>query len=206
MNALTLFYAPKTCALATRIALNEAGADYQLQYVDFSQNAQRSAEYLALNPLGRVPALRLEDGTVLTESPALLTYVAQRFASTHLAPTDMQQFAHMQSFLSFMASTVHVGHAHRYRGIRWADDEAAIASMKAKVASNMAQYFALIEEHWLTRGPWIMGESFTVADAYLFTMSGWLESDGVDINHFPRVADHYQRMLLRPSVRAALHD
>jgi glutathione S-transferase len=87
MPHLTLFYAPHTCALATRIALNEAGADYQLQYVDFSQNAQRSGEYLALNPLGRVPALRLEDGsTVLTETVALLAYVAQRFPDAHLAP------------------------------------------------------------------------------------------------------------------------
>lgn len=206
MSALTLFYAPRTCALATRIALNEAGADYQLQYVDLAQGAQRNAEYLALNPLGRVPALRVDSATVLTESPALLAYVAQLFPAANLAPTDPVQFARMQSFHSYLASTVHVAHAHKYRGSRWADDEASIAAMQDKVAANMAQCFALIEDHWLVQGPWVMGEQFTVADGYLFTMSGWLQGDGVDIAHFPRVFDHYQRMLLRPSVRAALHD
>jgi len=206
MNALTLFFAPHTCALATRIALNEAGTDYQMQYIDFAQNAQRSGEYLALNPLGRVPALRLEDGTVLTESLALLAYVAQRFPAAHLAPTDPVQFARMQGFHSFLASTVHVAHAHGRRGSRWADDEAAQASMKAKVAANMADAFALIEAHWLDRGPWVMGEQYTVADGYLFTVSSWLAGDGVDIAQFPRVADHYQRMQLRPAVQAALHN
>lgn len=207
MPHLTLFYAPHTCALATRIALNEAGADYQLQYVDFSQNAQRSGEYLALNPLGRVPALRLEDGsTVLTETVALLAYVAQRFPDAHLAPTDPVQFARMQGFHSYLASTVHVAHAHGRRGARWSDDPAAITSMQDKVAANMAECCALIEAHWLDCGPWVLGETFSVADAYLFTIAGWLHGDGVDIAHFPRLADHYQRMQLRPAVRAALHD
>lgn len=206
MPHLTLFYAPGTCALAIRIALNEAGADYQLQYVDFAQGAQRSAEYLALNPLGRVPALRVEDGTVLTEAVALLPYIAQRFASAHLAPSDPVQFARMQSFHGYLASTVHVAHAHRKRGSRWADDEHAIAAMQAKVASNMADCFVLIEEHWLGHGPWVMGEQYTVADGYLFTISSWLAGDGVDMAHFPRVAEHYQRMLQRPAVRAAVHD
>lgn len=207
MPHLTLFYAPHTCALATRIALNEAGADYQLQYVDFSQNAQRSGEYLALNPLGRVPALRLEDGsTVLTETVALLAYVAQRFPDAHLAPTDPVQFARMQGFHSYLASTVHVAHAHGRRGARWSDDPAAITSMQDKVAANMAECCALIEAHWLDRGPWVLGETFSVADAYLFTIVGWLHGDGVEIAHFPRLADHYQRMQLRPAVRAALHD
>lgn len=207
MPHLTLFYAPHTCALATRIALNEAGADYQLQYVDFGQNAQRSGEYLALNPLGRVPALRLEDGsTVLTETVALLAYVAQRFPEANLAPTDPAQFARMQGFHSYLASTVHVAHAHGRRAARWADDEHAQVAMQAKVAINMAECCALIEEHWLDRGPWVMGDTFTVADAYLFTIAGWLKGDGVDIDYFPRLSDHYQRMQLRPSVRAALHD
>lgn len=207
MPHLTLFYAPHTCALAVRIALNEAGADYQLQYVDFSQNAQRSGEYLALNPLGRVPALRLEDGnTVLTETLALLAYVAQHFPAAHLAPSDPAQFARMQGFHSYLASTVHVAHAHGRRGNRWADDPQAIAAMKDKVAANMADCCALIEEHWLDRGPWVMGDQFTVADGYLYTVTSWLQGDGVDVAAYPRLADHYQRMQLRPAVRAALHD
>ena len=171
-----------------------------------SQNAQRSGEYLALNPLGRVPALRVEDGTVLTETVALLAYVAQRFPEARLAPTDPLQFARMQGFHSYLASTVHVAHAHGRRGNRWADDPQAIAAMKDKVAANMADCCALIEEHWLDRGPWVMGDQFTVADGYLYTVTSWLQGDGVDVAAYPRLADHYQRMQLRPAVRAALHD
>lgn len=205
MTTLTLFYTPGTCALATRIALEEAGADYQLHLVDFRQQAQRSPEFLAINPLGRVPALRLEDGTVLTENIALLTYIAQRYPQAQLAPTDAQGLAQMQGFNSFMSSTVHVAHAHKGRGSRWSDDPAAHESMKAKVPHNMRDAFTLIEHHHL-RGPWVLGERYSVADAYLFTISGWLALDGVDIAEFPRVAEHHQRMQQRPAVQAALRD
>lgn len=203
MNPLTLYYAPQTCALATRIALHEAGADYRLHLVDFRQLAQRSPDYLAINPLGRVPALQLEDGQVLTETPALLAYIAQRYPQAGLAPTDPAGFARMQSLHSYLASTVHVAHAHRKRGLRWADDPQAIAAMQAKVGQNMSEAFALIEARYLA-GPWALGESYSLADGYLFTIAGWLEGDGVDIHAFPKVAAHYQRMLARPAVQAAL--
>ena len=205
MTTLTLFYAPGTCALATRIALNEAGAPYTLEVLDFKQSAQRSPDYLALNPLGRVPALRLEDGTVLTENVALLAYVAQRYPAAQLAPTDPAQFARMQGFNSYLASTVHVAHAHGRRASRWSDDEAAQTTMRAKVPQNMADAFTLIEQHWLGHGgPWVMGAQYTVADAYLFTIASWLEGDQVDIRQFPRVQAHFARMQQRPAVQAAL--
>ena len=105
-----LYYAPGTCALATHIALEEAGAPYEAVLVDFQSQAQRGPEYLAVNPKGRVPALVTEGGT-LTETPALLCFVAQRFPGAELAPlADPFSLAQVQEFNSYLCSTVHVAH------------------------------------------------------------------------------------------------
>jgi glutathione S-transferase len=200
---LTLYHAPNTCALATHIALEEAYAEYEARRVDFSKNEQRSLDYLAVNPKGRVPALVTEKG-VLTETPALLIYVAQRFPVAKLAPLDDPfALARLQEFNSYLASTVHVAHAHRVRGNRWADDPAAIEAMKTKVAQNMGDCFSLIESR-LGDGQWVLGKDYTVADPYLFTIARWLEGDGVDINQYPRVKAHHDRMMDRPAVQRVL--
>ena len=203
MPALTLYYAPGTCAQAVRIALEEARAPHELVRVDFASQQQRTPAYLAVNPKGRVPALVTEQGT-LTETPALLVYVAQRFAQANLAPTDAFGLARMQEFNSYLASTVHIAHAHRPRAARWADEAEAQAAMQRKVPANMRECFELIENHYLGDGPWVMGAQFTVADGYLFTMAGWLKSDGVDIALFSKVAAHHARMAQRPAVQRAL--
>ena len=200
---LKLFYAPGTCALAVHIALHEANAGHEAVRVDFATGQQRSAEYLAINPKGRVPALVTEAG-VLSETPALLTYVAQRFPQAQLAPlSDPFAMARMQEFNSYLASTVHVAHAHGRRASRWADTPEAIADMQRKVPQTMAECFALIEQHYL-QGPWVLGDTYSVADAYLFTLAGWLEGDGVDMQQFPKVAAHFQRTAQRPAVAKAL--
>lgn len=206
MTQLTLYYTPGTCAQAVRIALEEAGAPYDLVRVDFASGQQRTPEYLAVNPKGRVPALVTPHGT-LTETPALLAYVVQSFPEAGLAPTDAYGFARMQEFHSYLASTVHVAHAHRPRASRWADEPEAQAAMQRKVAQNMTECFDLIETHYLPPadlGPWVMGEQYTVADGYLFTIGTWLESDGVDIARFPKVYAHAQRVRERPAVQRAL--
>ena len=129
MTQLTLYYTPGTCAQAVRIALEEAGAPYDLVRVDFAAGQQRTPEYLAVNPKGRVPALATPHGT-LTETPALLAYVAQAFPAAQLAPTGNPfAFAQLQAFNAYVASTMHVSHAHRPRASRWADDEAAPHSL-----------------------------------------------------------------------------
>ncbi len=203
MSALTLFFAPGSCAVAVQIALLETGAPFTARQLNLAAGEQRSPEYLAINPKGRVPALITEQGT-LTETPALLLYVAQRFPDAKLAPLDNPfLLARMQEVNSFLASTVHVSHAHGRRGNRWADDEQTIAAMQQKVASNMRDGFVQIEQHYLA-GPWVLGEQFSVADIYLFVVAGWLKSDGVEISEFPKVADHYRRMLSRPAVNKAL--
>ena len=206
MTTLTLYYTPGTCAQAVRIALEEASAPYELVRVDFAAAQQRTPEYLAVNPKGRVPALATPHGT-LTETPALLAYVAQSFPEARLAPADPHGFARMQEFHSYLASTVHIAHAHRPRASRWADEPDAIAAIQRKVPQNMTECFHLIESHYLPvpdQGPWGMGEQYTVADGYLFTIGTWLKNDGVDIALFPKVFAHTQRMLERPAVQRAL--
>jgi len=202
---LKLFYAPHTCSLATHIALEESGADYSTALVDFASDEQRSPEYLAINPKGRVPALVTDRG-ILTETPAMLAYVAQSFPAARLAPLDDPfAFAQVQAINSYLCSTLHVAHAHRMRGQRWADDEAAIAAMQRKVPDSVTACYALIERDML-KGPWVMGEQYTICDPYLFTIAQWLEDDGVDPGRFPRVVDHRSRMLARASVDKALLD
>lgn len=199
---LKLYYAPNTCALASQIVLEEAGAAYESVRMDFARNDQRSADYLGVNPKGRVPALVTDHG-VLTETPAILAYLAQIFPAAKLAPSDPWEFARAQAINSYLCSTVHVAHAHKGRGPRWTDDAAAIEAMKKKVPQNMSDCFALIEADMLT-GPWVMGESYGVCDAYLFTIARWLEGDSVDIARFPKVNAHFQRMLARPAVNKVL--
>jgi glutathione S-transferase len=199
---LKLYYSPGSCALASHIALEEAGCAYTAERLDFKRNQQTSPEYLAINPKGRVPALVTDRG-ILTETPAILAFIAQSFPQAKLAPADPFAFAQAQAFNLYLCSTVHVAHAHKGRGHRWANDESSFADMKRKVPETMAACFALIERN-LSTGPWVMGESFTICDPYLFTLAGWLEGDGVDIATLPKVADHHRRMKERPAVKKVL--
>lgn len=200
---LTLYYAPNTCALASHIALIETDAAYELRRIDFAAAQQRSPDYLTLNPKGRVPALVTPQG-VLTETPALLAFIAQSFPAAGLAPlNDAFTFARVQEFNSYLCATLHVAHAHRMRGYRWADDEAAIAAMQRKVPQSVGEGFALIESDMFV-GPWVMGDSYTICDPYLFTLAQWMEADGVDPTRFPKLLDHRNRMKARPSVLRAI--
>jgi glutathione S-transferase len=200
---LTLFYAPGACSRASHIALLEAGAVFDLREVDFANADQRGAAYRTVNPKGRVPALETEHG-VLTETPAILAYVAQQYPDKGLAPLDDAfQFARMQAFNSYLCATVHVAHAHSRRGERWADDPAAIAEMKRKAPEVMAACFRLMEDD-MVAGPWVLGDAYSVADAYLFTVTQWLPAHRLDVAGYPKIQAHLQRMLERPAVEAAL--
>jgi glutathione S-transferase len=205
---LTFYYAPTTCALASHLALEFSGAPYEAKRLDFKQQQQRTPDYLKINPKGRVPALVTDRG-VLTETPALLQYIAQAFPQAALAPVDdVFLLAKVNEFNSYLCSTVHVNHAHKGRGYRWVDagDGAALEAMKKKVPETMAESFTLIEEQML-KGPWVLGERFSTSDLYLYTLTRWLEGDGVAVNRFPKVADHMRRMEAKPQVQkvVALH-
>lgn len=201
-TSLTLYYAPGTCALASHLALEYSGAPYEAVRLDFKAQQQRTPEYLKINPKGRVPALVTEHG-VLTETPALLQYIAQRFPQAKLAPVDDPfLLAKVNEFNSYLCSTVHVNHAHKGRGYRWvdSDDTHSLEAMKKKVPQTMAESFTLVEEQML-RGPWVLGERFSTSDVYLYTIARWLEGDGVDVKRFPKVADHMRRMDAQPQVQ-----
>jgi len=200
---ITLYYAAHTCSLAPHIALEEAGADYATVRVSIAAAEHREPPYLAINPKARVPAMVTERG-VLTETPAMLAFIAQIFPAAHLAPVDDPfAFARVQAFNSYLCSTLHVAHAHRMRGHRWADDEAAIVAMQRKVPEAVGACYDLIERDML-KGPWVMGDTYTICDPYLFTLAQWLEDDGVDPARLPRVTDHRRRVSERPAVRRAM--
>jgi glutathione S-transferase len=200
---LTLYCAPHTCSLASHIALEDAGARYEAKRIDLGKAEQQSPDYLQVNPKARVPALATPRG-ILTETPAILAFIAQSFPAARLAPLDDPfAFAELQAFNNYLCSTVHVAHAHRMRGSRWADDEASLADMRRKVPRSVGACFDIIETRML-RGPWVMGDTYTIADPYLFTLAQWLEADGVDPARVPRIIEHRSRMASRPNVEKAI--
>jgi glutathione S-transferase len=200
---LKLFHAWGSCSLAPLIALEEAGADYEVAVMSTRDGDQRRPEYLAVNPKGRVPALVTERG-VLTENPAILAYIAQSFPEARLAPiADPWAFAQAQAFNSYLCATVHVAHAHKHRGYRWADTEAAYEDMRRKVPETETACFQLIENEML-QGPFVLGDTYSICDAYLFTLADWLEDDGVDPRQFAKVYEHRERVRARPALRKVL--
>src|SRR5258708_4618513 len=202
---LTLYYARDTISLATHILLEEVGASYSTVRIDFGKAEQRSPEYLKINPKGRMPALVTDRG-ILTETPAMLVYVAQAFGRPELALMDDPfGFAQVQAINAYLCSSLHINHAHRMRGPRWVDanDSAAIAAMQRHVPVSVSANYELIESEML-KGPWVMGERYTICDAYLFTLAQWLEQDGVEPARVPKVVDHRRRVGERAAAKKAI--
>jgi glutathione S-transferase len=207
---LKLFYAPNACSLAPHIALNEAGADYEAVLVDTKNGEQRSAAYLAINPKARVPSLATDRG-ILTEVPVLLAYIARTFPKAELTPMawktpeDQFDFFEMQSFNTYLASTIHITYAHLFRPERYADTDAAKADMRAKVAGNLGTQMQLIEERFADGREWVHGGHYTVSDPYLYVFTRWLDRDGAGgISRFPKLAAHRARMQGREAVKKTL--
>jgi len=201
---LTLYYASGTIAAAVAIALNEAQADYVHRRVDFSHGEQRGADYLTINPKGRVPALHTPRG-ILTETSAILEFVAATHPGAALVPDDPFEAARMRAAMTYLASTVHVNHAHGARGARWANNPASWEDMKHKVQETMSNSAAYLEEHVMT-GPFVLGGRFSRADPDLFLILTWLPGDGVDIGRYRKLSAFHDAMFERPSVRMALSD
>lgn len=200
---LKLFYASGTCSLAAHIALEETGPVYEALRVDFATGEQTRPEYLEINPKGRVPALVTERG-VLTETPAILSYIAQTFPRAGLAPQDDAfLFGQMQAFNVYLASTLHIAFAHVYRPTRFADGEAAAEAMRAKAPQVIDDAFALIEAQ--LAGDWVLGDRYSVADAYLYVFSRWFARDKLGHpQRFGRLAAHMRRIEAREAVQRVL--
>lgn len=201
---LKLFYSPGSCAVAAHITLEEAGADYELQLVKLGEQQQRSPEYLAINPKGRVPALETPRG-VLTENPAILTYVAQSFPEAKLMPLDDPfAFAEVEAFNAFICATLHPTFAHKFRPGRYADDPQSQAAMQAKAPSVLDEQFGLIEQRLSDGREWVNG-AYTTSDAYLYIFARWYQREGMGRPETrPLVRAHIKRMQARPAVVRAL--
>ena len=193
---LKLFAAKHTVSLASALILEELGTEYELCLVDIAARAQREKPYLDINPKGRVPTLVTPNG-ILTETGAILEYIAP-----NLMPEDAFTCAKIREFMQYLAATMHVNHAHKLRGKRWADLKESRADMTAKIPQTMSESCAYVET--LIMGPYIFGSEITIADAHLFTLSQWLEGDGVDINTYPKLAAFERAFAARPSV-ATVH-
>ena len=195
---LKLYWAPGTIASASAIVLEEGNVHWEGIRVDFASGEQTKPAYHGVNPKGRVPALVTPEG-VLTETGAILEYLAAT-AVPGLVPVDPLHAARMREVMYYLASTMHVNHAHKMRGSRWADDERSWADMKAKVPETMVASCAYIES--LIEGPFLFGDHVTLADAWLYTISTWLEADGVDVTLFPKLVAFRDAMGARASVKA----
>ena len=200
---MKLYYSPGSCALASHIALEESRTDYEAIRIDFGSAQQKSSEFLEVNPKGRVPALVTERG-ILTETPAILFFLAQSFPGVNMAPLeDPFALAEAQSFNSYLCATVHVAHAHRGRGERWAYEESSFKDMRRKVPESVSACFQLIEDT-LIEGPWVLGDTYSMCDPYLYTVARWMEGDGVDINRFPKVKAQFDAIEARPAAARAI--
>ena len=198
---LKLYFAPRTISIAVAIALEEAGLPYEAIKVDFKTAEQTKPNYLAVNSKGRVPALATSDGTVLTETGALLDYVAALSPSAKLVPSDPSEAAKMRGVMYYLASTMHVAHAHKLRGSRWADQPSSFDDMAAKVPETMTACAAFVEAECLA-GDYVLGDDFSLADPYLFVVCNWLSGDGVNVEDFPTIQGFMARMEARPSVQS----
>lgn len=199
---LQLHFAPNTISIAVAIALNEGNVHYEPIQVDFPNAEQTKPAYHKINPKGRVPVLTTPQGRI-TETGAILDYLCAT-AVPELMPADAFQAARARELTHYLASTMHVNHAHKMRGHRWADKESSLEDMKAKVPETMAASAAYVET--LIDGPFILGDTVTFADCYLFIVTRWLPGDGVDIDAYPRLRAHHDAMEKRHSVKRAYAD
>jgi glutathione S-transferase len=198
---LTLFYAPGACSMAAHIVLEEGGEKYELQRLDLAKGEQRSEAYLKIHPLGRVPALRLDDGAPLTENTAILPYLGKRFG---LWPADPLGEAKALSFIGFLATSVHPAHAHISRPERYASDSAAFPTLKETGLKTFHSYLKQIDERLAGR-QWL-GDQYSVLDPYAFVFYTWgvrRELPMQELKHYGAFKD---RMVQRPAVQRVVAD
>jgi glutathione S-transferase len=189
-----VYFSPLACSMASRITLYEAGADAHFVYVDgATKKTEAGEDYLAINPLGLVPALRLDDGTLLTENSAILGYLADRFW-----PADVEARAQRQQWIGFVNSELHTAAFSAILSPRTSDEVRAYALEKARAR------FAHLEEVLSSRD--YLNGAFSVADAYLFVVLNWTRVRGPDLAAFPRLDAYRERLAGRPSAARAFSE
>jgi glutathione S-transferase len=204
---MKLFYAPGACSLASHITLEDVGANFEPIKIDFGSSQQQSAEYLAINPKGRVPAL-VDNGEVITESPAILRYISRRFPEANLWPEGILEDARCAEWLSWCVSSVHVAFSHIGRSCRYAIGESAFREVEAKGRETTRDIWGQVETRLAARKTqWAASDSFSVADPYLFTFWHWGRNPQLNYDmpeDFPVWTEHARRLCERFGVRRAL--
>ena len=195
---MKLFFSPGACSLSPRIALLEAGLPFTTQKVDTkTKQLEGGGDFWAINSKGYVPLLQLDNGEYLSEGPAIIQYIADQNPASGLAPAagTMGRYR-LQEMLNFITSEIHKGFSPLF-------DPTMSAEMKQGFKEKLAERF-----DWLTKElggkSYLMGESFTVADGYLFTVLNWGQWVGVDIAKWPVLAAFHARVAARPKVQEAL--
>lgn len=195
---MKLYYAPAACSLASHIALLEAGLKFTAEKVDLRQKTLLDgSDYRQIHPLGYVPALQLKNAEVLTEGPAILQYIADQAPASNLAPAN-GSFARykLQSWLNFIATELHKNFTPLF-------DPAAAEATKDAAKRKLEQRLSQLDQQ-LAALQYLVGDYFTIADAYLFTVAGWAKYVKFDLSPYPNLLSFVARCNQRPAVQAAL--
>lgn len=203
---LTLYYSPGACSLTTHVALHEAGAEHEARRVDFSKGEQRTPEYLAINPHGRVPAL-VTDGGTITENLAILGFIADSFGAPGSIPRgDPFGTAHAMQLLSWLSGTVHAtAFGALFRPARFTADESLHAGIKEGAHAALTSHFVELDD--LCGTGWLTGDEFTAADSYAAVFYRWARGARFDKTLYPRWTALVSRVVERPAVvRAIEHE
>lgn len=196
---MKLYFAPAACSLAPHIILREAGVTFSLERVDTkAKKTETGADFLAINPKGYVPALQLDDGEIVTEGVVLQQLIADQNPQANLAPPrGGKERRKLEEWLVFLATEVHKAHLPLF----W---PATPDSAKPVFVEKIGQRYDLIEKTLGDGRSYLMGETFTIADAYLFTLANWAERAGVALTKWPHLQRYVGRVSARPAVQAAL--
>lgn len=195
---MKLYFSPGACSLSPHIALREAGFSPELVKVDLkAKKTEAGEDYFAINPNGYVPTLVLDDGNVLTEGPAIVQYIADQVPARKLAPANgtLERYR-LQSVLNFISAELHKTYGAFFNpnaGDEWKQTARALLGRRLKYVDSL-----------LAKGPYAMGEQFTVADCYLYTILNWSKPLHIDLSPWPRLDEYLQRIASRPAVQEAL--
>ena len=198
---LALYYAPGACSMAPHIVLEEGGQKYEPRRMDLAKGEQKAAEYLKIHPLGRVPALILDDGSPLTENTAILPYLGKRFG---LWPSDPVKEARALSAIGFFAAAVHPANAHISRPERYTEDKSAFPGLQAMGKKTFHEYLRQIDGMYAGR-EWL-SDQYSVLDPYAFIFYVWGTRRELPVSELRNYTALKERMLKRPAVQRVLED